>query len=325
MNSNVIKVSVALLSLYVIGSIYNNYKLNENKSNLENNNLLINDYLLHEITSHKIKKPILWIHIPYKKNSRQWNDFYSRTNENINQPYIYLCIKSIIDRCGDSFHVCIIDDDSFEKLLPTWNIDMTKISEPIIDYMRTLAFMKLLYTYGGMFVPYSFVCYKNLITFYKNNENLPFCIDTITDNSVSNSTQLFPSYKFIGATKENETIKELIKNIEIVIHNNCTNEVNFKGTLDKLLYEKISENRMTLINGKLIGEKTSNNEIVSIETLFSEKPITFDKTILGVYLPSKEIIERVKYNWFSRLSVDECINGDLNISLILKKSINQYL
>ena len=191
--------------------------------------------------------------------------------------------------------------------------------------MRTLAFMKLLYTYGGMFVPYSFVCYKNLITFYKNNENLPFCIDTINDNNISNTTQLFPSYKFIGATKENDTIKDIIKNIEIVIHNSCTNEINFKGTLDKLLYEKINENKMTLINGKLIGEKTSNNEIVSIETLFSEKPITFDKNILGIYLPSDKILERLKYNWFPKLTVEECVKGDLNISLILKKAVIQYL
>ena len=91
----------------------------------------------------------------------------------INQDYIYICVKSIIDRCGDSFHVCIINDDSFEKLLPNWKIDMTLIDEPILGYMRTLGLMKLMYKYGGLLVPYSFVCYQDLINTYKNS-NKPF-------------------------------------------------------------------------------------------------------------------------------------------------------
>ena len=44
------------------------------------------------------KKPIVWIHIPYEINSRSWDSFYSRNSENLNQPYLYLTIESIINR-----------------------------------------------------------------------------------------------------------------------------------------------------------------------------------------------------------------------------------
>ena len=174
MNSNVINVSLALLSIYVISSYYKQYQKTEATDELENNNLMINEYLLQDIKSNKLKKPILWIHIPYKKNARKWDSFYSRSNENINQDYIYLCVKSIIDKCGQSFHVCVIDDNSFQKMLPNWNIDMTIIDEPILDYMRTLGLMKLMYNYGGMLVPYSFVCYRDLIDVYNNNNKAFF-------------------------------------------------------------------------------------------------------------------------------------------------------
>ena len=62
-----------------------------------------------------IKKPILWVHIDYKKNSRNWESFYSRSNNDINQDYLYLTIRSIIDNCGDDSHICLIDDNSFSK------------------------------------------------------------------------------------------------------------------------------------------------------------------------------------------------------------------
>ena len=42
----------------------------------------------------------------------------------------------------------ILDDDSFKKLIPNWNIDFNKLGNPIKDKMRHLALMKILYNYG---------------------------------------------------------------------------------------------------------------------------------------------------------------------------------
>jgi len=129
----------------------------------------------------------------------------------------------------------------------------------------------------------------------------------------------------MGSSKLNPIINDIIKSIEITIHNNATDEIKFNNSINKLIYEKINNNEATLIFGKYLGVKTSDDKIVSLELLFSEKHITFDKNIVGVYIPYDKILERYKYNWFSKLSYDECISGDYNISLILKKSVNQYL
>lgn len=325
MNSNVIKVGAAIISLYAISSLYKSYQINEDKLESNTNNVLINDYLLSEITQHKIKKPILWIHIPYKINSRNWESFYSRSNENINQPYIYICIKSIIDLCGNSFHVCIIDDDSFEKLIPNWKIDMSKISEPVIDNMRKLAFMKLLYNYGGMFVPYSFVCYKDLIGLYNENSNKFFAGEFKTESVLFNKTEMYPNYEIIGSTKNNQEVFDIIKLIEINIHNNTSDNLEFEGTLESILYEKIEKNKITMINGKLLGTKKENNKLLTIEDLFSETNLQLNKNIYGIYLPSKTILKNTHYNWFAMLDIDSSIHGDLNIFYILKKAVNQYL
>ena len=37
-----------------------------------------------------------------------------------NQAYQLLTIKSIVDKCSDDFNICIIDDNSFSKIIPQW-------------------------------------------------------------------------------------------------------------------------------------------------------------------------------------------------------------
>jgi hypothetical protein len=69
----------------------------ENKDNYE----AIQKYLLDDITLGMSKKPILWIHVPYEYNSRRWLSFGSRSSFDLNQPYLYLTVKSIITRCDD--------------------------------------------------------------------------------------------------------------------------------------------------------------------------------------------------------------------------------
>jgi hypothetical protein len=120
----------------------------------------IKKYLLNESDLAKSKKPIMWIHVPYEYNSRSWSSFGSRSNCDLNQPYLYLTVKSIIKHCDNSFHICIIDDKTFGKIIPGWNINMSFLAEPILGYVRQMAIAKLIHSYGGMSVPISFLCFN---------------------------------------------------------------------------------------------------------------------------------------------------------------------
>ena len=74
----------------------------------------------------------------------------------------FLTIKSLIDKCGKDFNILLIDDESFMKLIPGWNIDLNKIGDPIKGKIRRLALARILKYYGGMIVPSSFVCFFRL-------------------------------------------------------------------------------------------------------------------------------------------------------------------
>ena len=141
--------------LIVLGILYRKFEDKRLKEENSENYKTIQKYLLDDVTLAKSKKPILWIHVPYEYNSRKWLSFGSRSSLDLNQPYLYLTVKSIIARCDDSFTICIIDDNAFERLIPGWSVDMTRISDPILANMRTLGLMKLLHIYGGLLCPIS--------------------------------------------------------------------------------------------------------------------------------------------------------------------------
>ena len=78
-------------------------------------------------------------------------------------------LKTIIDKCGDSFHVVIIDQKSITNLIPGWNIDLSKLSRPLKEKYINLAKLKILKNFGGLFVPPSFICKRDLFeTYYEN-------------------------------------------------------------------------------------------------------------------------------------------------------------
>ena len=66
----------------------------------------------------------------------------------VNQGYIELCINTIMKHCSKSFKICLIDDESFSRLMPEWDIDLNKLADPIKSHVRQYAFVRLLYKYG---------------------------------------------------------------------------------------------------------------------------------------------------------------------------------
>ena len=89
----------------------------------------------------------------------------------MNQLYISLCLESIVKHCGDSFNICLLDDDSFIKLMPKWNIIISKLANPLKEHVRSLAMANLLYKYGGMSLPTTTVVLKDLYPLYLRGIN----------------------------------------------------------------------------------------------------------------------------------------------------------
>ena len=47
--------------------------------------------------------------INYEKNSRDWDSFLSRSSNDLNLPYYYFTLRSIISKNSNDFNICIIE------------------------------------------------------------------------------------------------------------------------------------------------------------------------------------------------------------------------
>ena len=302
--ANYIILFVILISL---GILYQKYI--EKQSNPANFNDYgeIQKYLLKDQTLDKSKKPILWIYIPHEYNSRNWASFGSRSSNELNQPYLYLTVKSIIKNCDETFKIVLIDDGSFEKLIPNWNINMSILADPMKCYIRQLAIAKLIYTYGGLNVPISFLCFRDLIGLYNkgtNNDSMFVCENY--DLNVTSTTKLFyPDSHFMGAKKENNTVKAFIDFMERTISTDYTAQSIFVGEFNTWCNDKITSGKLNLISGTDVGTKTVNDEPITVETLLGDDYIHLYGKTYGIWIPDKMILKRSHYEWFARMSPEQ--------------------
>jgi len=313
--------------LIVLGFFYKRFEDKRMREESGDTYEAIQKYLLDDVTLGKSKKPILWIHVPYEYNSRNWLSFGSRSSFDLNQPYLYLTVRSILKQCDDSFTVCIIDDASFKRLIPGWNINMTTISDPILSNMRMMGLMKLLYIYGGLVCPISFVCLKNLHGLYEKGirgEKMFVC-ETVDRNSTSTDIDFFPNFTFCGAPKECETVRELCSFIERTSSHDYTAETKFLGNYDKWCKQRIENGTMNMIEGVEIGTKTIDERPIILDDLMSNHYLDLYQGTYGILIPADEILNRSKYEWFARLSQKQVMESDTIIGnyLLLANSSEQ--
>jgi hypothetical protein len=312
-------VGIVILASYFSGQIKSAFT--EKNDDYE----MIRKYLLNDSPLYGHNRPKIWIHSKYEVNSRFWKSFNSRNSTDLNQPYIHLTVKTIINHCGEDFNVCLIDDETFSRLIPSWDIDITKIAEPMKSHYRELAFMELLYIYGGFIVPNSFVCSRNLAPLYEHGikDNKPFVLESINrycDTVRSKTAPLFtPTTQMMGCTKRDPAIRALADYLKIRNQNpHFNSESEFSGYTSTWIDGQVKTNKINLISGDVIGIKSLEGKPILLDDLMEENYLDLcPNRNYGILIPGEEVLNRTKYQWFSVISVNELLKSNMVISKYL--------
>ena len=311
--------------LIAVGILYEKYKDKNIEDEEKKHYELVRKYLLNESSLAQSKLPILWIHIDYKINARNWPSFSSRNTNYLNQPYKFLTIKSIVDKCGKSFNICLIDDNTFANILPDWNINLDLVADPIKDNLRKLALAKTLNTYGGMLLPSSFMCFKDLISLYTlgTNNNCMFVGEILNhDGKGPEDKQGFcPSTRMIGCKKECPMMKKYIEFLEVLNSTDYTDESTFIGEASLWFLDKINDKKVTLIPSEMLGSRDNEGKTITIEMLLGNSYIDLSNEAVGLYIPDDEILRRTSYQWFSRLSAGQALASNTMVGKYLTLSV----
>jgi hypothetical protein len=325
-------------TLYYLGAIgvvmVASYIGNKFRANFEEKNdeyEMIRKYLLNDspLDGYTKNKPILWIHSKFEYNARVWASFGSRSSTDLNQPYIYGTIQSIIRHCGDHFQICLINDESFSKLLPSWDIELGHVADPMRDQYRAIGMCELLYFYGGLIVPNTFLCMGPLRPLYQEAvaNDVPFVCEHLNRNvnlmkQGDQKKTFLPSTYFMGANKNNETVKELLKFMKTKFATpHFSAEKDFLGEVEYWCLEQIKDQRMTLVDGKKIGIKTTKGKPILIDDLMEEEYLELSKDCVGIYVPGDEVLKRTKYNWFAVMPIEQVLETRTILSKYMRAAI----
>jgi hypothetical protein len=325
--SYVITIGIVLVVSYFANSFKKPFESNEDEYDM------IRKYLLNDSPLYGFNRPKLWIHTKYEINSRKWKDFYSRNTTDLNQPYIHLTIKTIINHCGNDFNICLIDDDSFSKLIPSWDVDLKTVADPMKTHFRELGLAQLIYFYGGMIVPNSFVCLKNLKGLYDECQSKPYVSESINHTlnlAKQKHKMLFvPDLYFMGAIKNDPIILKFVEFLKQRNKNpHFSVETDFVGDSTQWLIENINSGKIHLIGGEQIGIKTQDRKTILLENLMEEEFLNLSTESYGLYIPADEILSRTKFQWFAVLPSEQILNSNMIVSKYLMSAIvnstNEY-
>ena len=312
---------VISLSSYFGNKIKSHFSDMDQKDDYE----LVKKYMLDESALYGDNRPKLWIHTKYEMNSRQWKNFRSRNTTDLNQPYLYITIQSIINHCGDDFHICLIDDETFPRLISGWEIDLALTPEPMKSHYREIGMMQLIFLYGGLTVPNSFVCSKSLIDIYQDGivQDCPFIFEKRKTSFVATNTPFVPNPKMIGAKKGDPVIQNFIYFMNSKQEKgHFTSELEFLGEMEKWCFERVRANEMSLIDGTKCGVKTKIGKPILLENLMSDDFLDVDDNeMYGIVIPREELLSRPNYQWFAILPYQDVLNAKTIISKYMAASM----
>tara|TARA_B100000424_G_C22932700_1_gene496124 strand:+ start:49 stop:942 length:894 start_codon:yes stop_codon:yes gene_type:complete len=285
-----------LVSVLIFGLVFKQYVA---PYLVSDERYLISKFLYNETYSDG--KPYLWMLVPLDENSRGWESFNERKNCKLNIPFVELCMRSIVRKNKNLFNVCVVTDDDLVDIIPNWNYKMSELSSPVKERVRRLAQLKLLYYYGGLVVPPSFLCSKPLRSLYARSEASPFHVYCSSTDSI------------ICSKKRNYELSQHMQNMEVYVKD-MSNETDFlqivKDSASKYMCE---------LDNKEFGLKTKDGEKIHISELLGQSKIKFTDLIYGIYFPYKEILQSTKWGWFAKLTEAELNEDSLYISKFFRE------
>jgi len=305
--------------LLLVGSMKNKLFNYDKKTTDEEHYEIVKKYLLNNSSLARSKLPIIWIHVPNDINARLWDNFYSRNTDHSNQPYTTIIIKNIVDKCGQHFNICLIDDNTFTKIIPGWTTDMTKLASPVKEKMRELAIAQILHLYGGVLMPSTFICFKDFNEVYQQycDNNKMFVGELLNRTKSSDTYNVYPNTKIMGCIKKCEKMREYINYLENNISTDYTSQSVFNGDNANWITTEVEKGHINIIRAEMLGVIDANNKLVTIDRLLNNTFISLSKNAIGVYVSEEEILNRTCYQWFARMNAPQVLNSNTFLGKIL--------
>lgn len=303
-----------VLGFVLLMALYEKYKKKQHNDAQQDHYDIVSKFLLNdqEYNLENSRLPILWVFIDYRKNSRIWENFGSRTTCSLNKPYQNITLNSIVKHASEDFNVCFIDDNAFDKLLPEWNYNLSNMPDPARTNLRLKGIYMLLEKYGGLLMPSSYLALSPVKYLYNTFLHNKDGFIAVKKNNLFGDLDMkyVPNMNFICFQKNSDVLKELNEKIDIMIKLNLhfQNTYEYEKRIIQYLFNNVQQNKLNMVDTKYIGVEKTNNELVRLFDLFESTEDLFISNKNGIYIPDDELELSEKYSWVLYLTLSEIKN-----------------
>ena len=105
--------------------------------------------------------------------------------------------------------------------------------------------------------------------------------------------------------------------MELLYGTNFTSSLEFEDAISKWLLKCGEQDQINIIDGKYIGTKDVNNTMLNLEELMGSTFIDLHANSYALYIPSRDLLKRSKYNWFCKLNSKEVLESNTILSKYL--------
>jgi|MDTB01.3.fsa_nt_gb hypothetical protein len=270
-----IVLSIILIIAIIYGKKY--YDRWDYINAFKNESVNIEDHFFKSIDRlHYSSKRKMWIHMPTQANG-----------------YLLLCLKSIIDHCGQYYNIILFNDADLGTLLSSEDS-----TDNLTSHQRSILLLALMHEYGGVIMPR----HMFLKSTFKPIDNDKFFVSKIYNQgkSVTMSDYVY-STELMGSNKNNPILLEYINKIRKEPHLTFSDDV-------------LKDMDIPYIDPKLIGNQDVYGNKITLEDLMLDKQIEFVSNSIGIMIPHDELLRRPKYNWYCELEPSDVLTAHIFLS-----------
>ena len=110
---------------------------------------------------------------------------------------------------------------------------------------------------------------------------------------------------------------EYVNFLEHVVSQDFVEESNILGSAGQWCQAKILKGEVGLVPADALGQKDAEGGAVTLDRLVQNTYVNLAGSVLGLYIPADELLNRFAYNWFARLSAKQVLESDTTIGKYL--------
>lgn len=311
---------VCILIIYIVYEFDNIIHLTGFPSNKIQLRDLNGYYYDESVNMHNLLKPKIFIHVPYEKNSRNWESFGSRTSEDLNLSIVYLCIKSIIEHCGYKYDIILFDNNNIQEILEKYNLhdecsnrEHQTLNNIQLKYWQSYCKAKILYHFGGtMMSPYFYFNKCPSSKFLKSNalHGLYY----VNEGLKNTNEQLVASMDhYMVSNKHNSDLNVYLSYLKEL----CLGD----HIADASKYDKVYKHleKLNLYDPRDFCITNKNNEPIFYDDwLSANKELNLLPSHFAVYINVDLHKQQTKNGWFLKMNPQQIMDSNTIIGQYLK-------